>query len=112
MCGLARLAVRRVLAAPAAVLAQLETVRRVPLGLVALVVAALALLAGESDRDPDVSSCHRSGESSAGLVLRSGAPALPIRASRPARRAPPRPADRTASRRSGAARRVPRRPGC
>ena len=54
----ARLAVRRVAPAPAAVLAQLEPLRVVPLALVRLVIPALALFAGESRSDPDVSTGH------------------------------------------------------
>ena len=67
--GLAGLAVRGVAAAPLAVLAQLNTVRRVPLGLVGLVVAALAVLTCERDRDSYVSTSHAPDESSAGLML-------------------------------------------
>src|SRR5581483_4118497 len=48
---LARLPVGRVRAAPAAVLLQLDPVRRVPPRLVRLVVAPPALGAGERDRD-------------------------------------------------------------
>src|SRR3954470_23907138 len=44
--------------APLAVLAQGDAVRVVALGLVGLVVPALALLAGEGDGDPDVSAGH------------------------------------------------------
>src|SRR6188472_1327223 len=47
-----------VLPAPLAVLAHGDAVRVVSLGLVRLVVPALALLAGEGDGDPDVSACH------------------------------------------------------
>src|SRR5918994_285577 len=54
---LARLPVRRMTAAPAAVLLDFQTVRRVPLRLVRLVVAALALGAREGDADSD-SGCH------------------------------------------------------
>src|SRR5262245_4643163 len=54
---LAGLPVRGVAAAPAAVLGQLETVRRVPLGLLCLVIAPLALRASERDRD-SYSGCH------------------------------------------------------
>src|SRR5919197_5016332 len=56
---LAGLLVRRVLAAKAAVLAQLDPVGIVALGLLALVVAPLALLARECDGDSDVSASHR-----------------------------------------------------
>ena len=44
---------RRVLPAPAAVLAQLDAVRRVPLGLGRLIVPALAVGASEGDRVSD-----------------------------------------------------------
>src|SRR5690242_13777596 len=54
----ARLAMRRVTPAPAAVLAQLEPLRVVPLALVRLVVAALALLTGEGGSNPNVSTSH------------------------------------------------------
>ena len=54
----ARLAVRGVAPAPAAVLAQLESLGVVPLALVRLVVPALALFACESGGDPDVSTGH------------------------------------------------------
>ena len=56
----ARLAVRGVLPAPATVLARLEAVRRVPLRLLGLVVAALALLAGKRHGDSDISASHGS----------------------------------------------------
>ncbi len=55
---LARLLVRGVLAAPAAVLAHLDPVRRVSPRLVRLVVAPFALLAGEGYCDSDVSASH------------------------------------------------------
>ena len=45
---------RRVAPAPVAVLAQLDAVRVVPLGLLCLVVAPLALLAGERNGDSDL----------------------------------------------------------
>ena len=54
----ARLAVSGVAPAPAAVLAQLEPLRVVPLALVGLVVTALALFTSESRSDPDVSTGH------------------------------------------------------
>src|SRR6185295_7002778 len=57
-CSLTGLAVARVPPAPAAVLAQADAIRVVALGLVGLVVPALALLAGEGDSDPDVSAGH------------------------------------------------------
>jgi hypothetical protein len=47
-----------VLATPAAVLAQLDPIRVVALALVRLVVAMLALLAGEGDSDSDISAGH------------------------------------------------------
>src|SRR5919197_5279694 len=56
---LAGLLVRRVLAAKAAVLAQLDPVGIVALGLLALIVAPLALLARECDGDSDVSAGQR-----------------------------------------------------
>src|SRR4051812_30790332 len=56
--GLAGLAVRRVLAAPAAVLAQLDAVGVVPLRLVRLVVTPLAILTSERYRDAYISACH------------------------------------------------------
>src|SRR5215208_2126625 len=59
--ALARLAVRGVLPAPLAVLAQPDAIRVVALGLVGLVVPALALLAREGDGDPDVSAGHACG---------------------------------------------------
>jgi hypothetical protein len=43
---------------PLAVLAQGDAIGVVPLGLVGLVVPALALLAREGDGDPDVSTGH------------------------------------------------------
>src|SRR5258705_6703867 len=49
---LSGLAVPGVPAAPAAVLAQRDAIRVVPLGLIGLVVPALALLASEGDGDP------------------------------------------------------------
>src|SRR4051794_1586857 len=45
-------------AAPLAVLAHGDSVRVVALGLVGLVIAALALLAGEGDSDPNISTGH------------------------------------------------------
>src|SRR5688572_43505 len=55
---LPRLPVQGVAAAPAAVLLRLEAVRRVPLRLLGLVIASLALRARE--RDPNsYSCCHR-----------------------------------------------------
>src|SRR5215208_1057509 len=58
--GSARLLVRRVLAAPAAVLAKLNPVRVVPLRLLGLVVTPLALLACEGHGDSNVSASHGS----------------------------------------------------
>jgi hypothetical protein len=51
------LPVRRMAAAPAAVLLELDPIRGVPLRFLGLVVATLALRAGERDRDSD-SGCH------------------------------------------------------
>src|SRR5215213_370575 len=70
---LARLAVRGVLPAPLAVLAQPDAIRVVALGLVGLVVPALALLAREGDSDPDVSAGHACGSPSEGKVEENGA---------------------------------------
>src|SRR4051812_6693433 len=61
--SLAGLAVPRVLPAPLAVLAQRDAIGVVPLGLVGLVVPALALLACEGDGDPDVSTGHDAARS-------------------------------------------------
>src|SRR2546423_7482109 len=55
--ALSGLPVGRVPAAPAAVLLELDAVRRVPLRLLGLVVAPLALGAGERDPNSD-SGCH------------------------------------------------------
>jgi hypothetical protein len=44
--------------APAAVLAQLEPFRIVPLALIGLIIPALALFTGESCGDPDISAGH------------------------------------------------------
>ena len=60
--GSAGFLVRRVLAAPAAVLAELDPVRIVPLLLLGLVVAPLALLACEGHGDSNVSASHGSLE--------------------------------------------------
>jgi hypothetical protein len=49
---------RSVPTAPLAVLAQLDAVRVVALGLIGLVVPALAVLAREGDGDPDISTGH------------------------------------------------------
>src|SRR5918999_15995 len=56
----AGLLVRRMPATPAAVLAELDPVGIVPLRLLGLVVAPLALLAREGDGDSDVSASHGS----------------------------------------------------
>src|SRR5919197_5156217 len=56
--GLARLPMGCVRPAPAAVLAELDAVRRVPLGLVRLVVPPLALRAGEGDPNSDSGLGH------------------------------------------------------
>jgi hypothetical protein len=50
----------RVLAAPTAVLAHLDPIRIVALGLLGLIVAPLAVLAGERYRDSDISASHGS----------------------------------------------------
>src|ERR687894_871780 len=57
-CSLAGLAMPGVLPAPAAVLAQADAIRVVSLGLVGLVVPALAFLTREGHSDPDVSAGH------------------------------------------------------
>src|SRR3954451_8068292 len=57
-----RLLVRRMRLAPAAVLAELDPVRIVPLGLLCLVVASLALFTSERHADSDVSACHCSSK--------------------------------------------------
>src|SRR5262249_34205711 len=57
MPALPRLPVRRVAAAPAAVLLELHAVRRIPLGLLRPVIPPLALGAREGDCDSD-SGCH------------------------------------------------------
>src|SRR5207342_1638061 len=66
---LARLAVAGVLAAEAAVLAQRHPVRVVALALVRLVVAMLAILAGEGDSDSHVSAGHGSEIPGSSVVL-------------------------------------------
>ena len=58
--GSARLLVRRVLSAPAAVFAKLNPIRVVALRLLGLVVPPLALLACEGHGDSNVSACHGS----------------------------------------------------
>jgi hypothetical protein len=58
--GSAGLLVRRVPAAPTAVLAELDPVWMVSLGLLSLVVAPLALLAREGYGDSDISASHGS----------------------------------------------------
>jgi hypothetical protein len=55
---LARLAVPGMAPAPLAVLAQRDAIRVIALGLLGLVVPALAVLACEGDSDPDVSAGH------------------------------------------------------
>src|SRR3954465_12590764 len=59
--GLARLPVRGMAAAPAAVLAELDAVGRVALRLQRLVVPPLALGAGEGDGNSDSALCHGKG---------------------------------------------------
>src|SRR5688572_31453694 len=56
----ASLLVGSVAAAPAAVLAQLDAIRIVPLGLLRLIVAPLALLTLQGDGDSNVSASHGS----------------------------------------------------
>ena len=56
--SLARLAMRGVALAPAAIFAQLEPFRVVPLALIRLVVPAFALFTSESCSNPDVSTGH------------------------------------------------------
>jgi hypothetical protein len=53
---------RRVLAAPTAVLAELDSIGVVPLALLCLIVAPLALLACEGYGDSNVSASHGSWE--------------------------------------------------
>jgi hypothetical protein len=48
----------RVTTAPLAVLTQRDAIRVVALGLLGLIVPALAVLAGEGHSDPDVSAGH------------------------------------------------------
>src|SRR5436305_13769476 len=64
------LAVARVLTAPPAVLAQRDALGVVALGLVGLVVAPLALLAGEGDTDAHISAGHGNGAPSARVGAR------------------------------------------
>jgi hypothetical protein len=47
-----------VLATPAAKLAQLNAIRRVPPGLVRLIIAPLAVFASQRHRDADISASH------------------------------------------------------
>src|SRR5207302_6225311 len=63
------LAVDRVLLAPAAVFLELDPVRIVPLRLVRLVIAPLALGARKGDRDSD-SGCHISSLGKCGTAWR------------------------------------------
>src|ERR1700750_2794526 len=58
LLSLARLAMPGMPPAPLAVLAQGDAIRVIALGLLGLVVPALALLAGEGDGDPDISAGH------------------------------------------------------
>src|SRR4051794_16854512 len=58
VCYLARLAMPGMTPAPLAVLAQGDAIRVIALGLLCLVVPALALLACEGHSDPDVSAGH------------------------------------------------------
>src|SRR3954447_6657425 len=91
---LARLPVARVRAAPLAVLAQRDAIRVVALALVRLVVAPLALLAGEGDCDADVSAGHTPLRVRCGPTGWSGQKNDPRRASRHrilARHRPPAP---------------------
>src|SRR6185436_6758539 len=59
--GLPGLPVTGVAATPLAVLAQRDALGIVPLGLVGLIVAPLALLAGEGDTDAHISAGHGPG---------------------------------------------------
>ena len=68
------LLVRGVLPAPTAVLAELDPVRIVPLGLLGLIVPPLALLACEGDGDSDVSASHGSKEGGGGRGRRKNPP--------------------------------------
>src|SRR3954454_3578948 len=56
--------------APLAVLVQRDAIRVVALGLVGLVVPALALLTGEGDCDPDISAGHLASAPRAWVVRR------------------------------------------
>jgi hypothetical protein len=71
---LARLAVSGMPLAPLAVLAKLQPLWVVALALIGLVVAALALLAGEGGSDPNVSTGH--GSSPRKLLERDAQPDL------------------------------------
>jgi len=73
--ALASLPVAGVPTAPATVLAQAHPIGVVALGLVCLIVAMLALLAGEGDSDPNVSASH----SYPCVVVDSGARSVPRR---------------------------------
>src|SRR3954451_825673 len=91
---LAGLPMARVRAAPLAVLAQRDAIGGVGLALVRLVVAPLALLAGEGDCDADVSAGHTPLRVRCGADRWSGQKNDPPRASRHrilARHDPPAP---------------------
>src|SRR6201989_325916 len=91
---LARLPVARVRPAPLAVLAQRDAIGVVALALVRLVVAPLALLAGEGDCDADVSAGHTPLRVRCGPDRSSGQKNAPPGASRHrilARHRPPAP---------------------
>ena len=66
--SLARLLVRRVLAAPVAEFAQLDPVRRVPPRLVGLVIAPFAVFASQRHCDADISASHSNLDCSARLL--------------------------------------------
>src|SRR4051812_30954113 len=69
----------RVLTAPLAVLAHVDAVRVVALGLVGLVVAALALLAREGDSDPNISTGHEGDSEDGGAIRRAKENPAPAR---------------------------------
>jgi hypothetical protein len=68
--------------APLAVLAQADAVRVVSLGLIGLIVPALALLAREGDSDPDVSAGHEADSGGCGWKRRAKENPAPARGRR------------------------------